>query len=283
MEHKAKNGELLIVATPIGNLGDITYRAVEQLKSAQTIYCEDTRHSRKLLDRYAITNTPLMAYHEHNATKTRPAILRKLEEGQKIALISDAGTPLISDPGYKLVNEARELGITVTPLPGACALVTALCASGLPSDQFFFHGFLPPKEQARKKVLSNLSDIPGTLIFYESPKRLSRMLTDAAEVLGETREAVIGRELTKQFEEFRSGSLKQLSDYYAAQDTPKGEIVVLIGESTEVDSEITDELIESLLIEALKTLPVKLAASQVADQTRLSKRDCYQLALSLKS
>ena len=282
MEHKVKNGELLIVATPIGNLGDITYRAVEQLKSADAIYCEDTRHSRKLLDRYAVVATPLLPYHEHNATKTRPTILRKLEEGQKLALISDAGTPLISDPGYKLVSEARELGIRITPLPGACAAVTALCAAGLPSDQFFFHGFLPPKEQARRKALSNLLDIPGTLIFYESPKRLSKMLVDAAIVLGGEREATIGRELTKQFEEFRKGSLQELAEAYAEEDTPKGEIVVLIGAKAESDKVINEAELEKLLRKALETLPVKQAANQVAEQTGLSKRDCYQLALKLK-
>ena len=280
-EHKAKFGELFIVATRMGYLGDISLRALEVLKSADTIYCEDTRHSRKLLDRHGIS-THLQAYHEHNAEKVRPIILRKLDDGKKLALISDAGTPLISDPGYKLVSETRDAGITVTPIPGACAAITALSAAGLPSNQFFFAGFLPPKQQARCKALTNLTHIPGTLIFYESPKRLSKMLIDAAECLGPEREAVIGRELTKQFEEFRKGSLGTLAAEYTAEDNPKGEIVVLIGTAPASDKAWNDEAVIALLRRALQDSSIKQAAADVAEHTGLAKRDCYQLALGLK-
>ncbi len=280
-EHKVKNGELFIVATPIGNLGDISLRALEVLKSAQTIYCEDTRHSRKLLERHGISTT-LQAYHEHNAEKVRPAILEKLDAGEKIALISDAGTPLISDPGYKLVADAREASLTVTPIPGACAAITALSAAGLPSNQFFFAGFLPPKQQARCKALKTLANIPGTLIFYESPKRLSKMLIDATECLGGSREAVIGRELTKQFEEFRKDSLATLAAQYTAEDNPKGEIVVLIGATPDSENEWDEADIIELLKASLKDHSVKQAAAEVAKKTGIPKRDCYQLALTLK-
>lgn len=277
---KVKIGELFIVATPIGNLNDISLRALEVLKSVDRIYCEDTRHSRKLLERHGIS-TPLAAYHEHNAGKVRPALLQKLEVGEKIALISDAGTPLISDPGYKLVSEAREMNLRVTPISGACAAITALSAAGLPSDKFFFVGFLPPKAQARQKLLETLIEIPATLIFYESPKRLAKMLTDAKLILGKEREAVIARELTKQFEEFRHGSLGEVAEFYNKQENVKGEIVVMIGAAAEKES-ISDDDIKSLLIEAMQTMPTKKAANHVAEQVGASKRDCYQMALSLK-
>lgn len=281
MEHKVKSGELFIVATPIGNLGDISLRALEILKSADTVYCEDTRHSRKLLERHGIS-TPLAAYHEHNGKKMRPIILQKLEVGKHLALISDAGTPLISDPGYKLVEEARNLEIKVTPIPGACAAITALSASGLPSDRFLFVGFLPPKQQARRKALAAIAQIDATLIFYESPKRLANMLNDANESLGSQRAVVVARELTKQFETFYKGSLANIAAEFAAQDTPKGEIVVLIGAASGNEKELTEDELKSLLRAALNDLPMKQAAAQVAEQTGFSKRDCYQLALSLK-
>ncbi len=280
-EHKAKIGELYIVATPIGNLSDISLRALEVLKSVDRIYCEDTRHSRKLLERHGIS-TPLTAYHEHNAEKVRPALLGKIEAGERVALISDAGTPLISDPGYKLVSEARQLDIRVTPISGACAAITALSAAGLPSDKFFFVGFLPPKEKARQKALTDLINIPATLIFYESPKRVGKMLTDAELTLGGTREAVVARELTKQFEEFRHGTVGELATYYRAQETVKGEIVVMIG-AANAPPETSEDDLKSLLLKAMETLPTKQAANQIAEQTGASKRDCYQLALGLKN
>jgi 16S rRNA (cytidine1402-2'-O)-methyltransferase len=280
MEHKAKNAELLIVATPIGNLADITYRAVDTLKQADMIYCEDTRHSRKLLERYAIT-TPLRAYHEHNAEKQRPLILEQLAEGNRIALISDAGTPLISDPGYKLVQEAREAGYRVTPLPGACAAVTALCAAGLPSDRFLFVGFLPAKSGARRQAIEGLTSHNATLVFYESPKRLAKSLNDLADILGPDHSTIIARELTKQFEEFKTGPLKELAEFYEAGETPKGEIVILIDHQHQQAQNYDEAAIIALLTEALKEQSVKAAAAEVAKQSGWSKRDCYQLALSL--
>ena len=281
MEHKAKTGELFIVATPIGNLSDISLRALETLKRVDRIYCEDTRHSRKLLERHAI-NTPLHTYHEHNGEKVRPILLNQCEEGQHIALISDAGTPLISDPGYKLVHEARQRQIKVTPISGACAAITALSAAGLPSDRFMFVGFLSPKKQARQKALAELTEINATLIFYESPKRVAKMLADAMLVFGETCDAVVARELTKTYEEFRHGTLAELAAHYAAAESIKGEIVVMIS-AAKVTDEVSDETLKTLLIEALQNLPVKQAAANVAEQTGHSKRDCYQLALTLKN
>lgn len=281
MEHKAKTGELFIVATPIGNLQDISLRAIEVLKAVDTIYCEDTRHSRKLMERHAI-GTPLQPYHEHNAQTKRPAVLQKLENGDAIALISDAGTPLISDPGYKLVAETRAQGFKVTPIAGACAAIAALSAAGLPSDRFLFVGFLPNKQLARRSALSELTTMTATLIFYESPKRLAAMLADAASCFGADRPAVVARELTKQFEEFASAPLQQLADDFAARDSIKGEIVVLIQGADNAALAVDDATFDSMLTSALKHHPVKQAANEVAEQTGRSKRECYQRALELK-
>lgn len=271
---------LYIVATPIGNLRDITLRALEVLAGADLILCEDTRTSARLLQAHAVT-TPTLAYHEHNAARQRPRVLRQLMEGQTVALISDAGTPLISDPGYKLVQEAREAGIAVVPIPGACAAITALCAAGLATDQFHFAGFLPPKSKARQEKLAALSGVPGTLVFYESPKRLAAALADMAATLG-VREAVIARELTKKFEEFRRGALAELADYYASADTPKGEIVVLVGPSAQA-REYTEDEIERMLRAALAQGSVKEAAAEVAALTGLARRELYRRALELKA
>ncbi|MCI5048875.1 MAG: 16S rRNA (cytidine(1402)-2'-O)-methyltransferase [Rickettsiales bacterium] len=271
-------GVLYIVATPIGNLGDMTYRAVQTLSQVDVIACEDTRTSAVLLSHYEI-DTPTISYHDHNGAKQRPLILERLGRGESVALISDAGTPLISDPGYKLVHEARALGFQVTPIPGASSVLSALCAAGLPSDQFTFCGFLPNKTQARQKALQALEDYAGTLVFLESPKRLSDMLADAHAVLG-AREAVIAREITKRFEEFHSGTLAELVEHYAHAATPKGEIVVLIGPAAA--QAYDEEAIDALLKAALSELPTKQAAAHVAEQTGQSKSDLYQRALALK-
>ncbi len=282
-DFKANSGELFIIATPIGNLEDITLRALRLLQSVEAIYCEDTRHSRKLCERHHI-KTPLLAYHEHNGEKVRPQILERLEKGQKLALISDAGTPLISDPGYKLVAQARERGLHVTPIPGACAAITALCAAGLPSDHFTFYGFLPPKQQARRTALSAVKNQNSTLIFYESPKRLAAMIADASHALGETRQAVVARELTKQFEEFKRGTLAELEAYYADQPNVKGEIVVMIEGATDANTTAKSPAeIEAMLANALKDFPLKEAANHVAALSGYSKRECYQMALQLKN
>lgn len=274
------NGTLFIVATPIGNLRDITLRAVDSLREAAVIYCEDTRHAATLLNAHGI-KTPTLSYHEHNGEKVRPQILEKLSQGQKVALISDAGTPLISDPGYRLVIEARAMGARVEPIPGVSAAITALCAGGLPTDQFHFCGFLPPKSAARKQKLEELGATAGTLVFYESPRRLQEMLTDAAAVLGAKREAVIARELTKKFEEFRQGGLQELADFYAESGDPKGEIVVLIAPRGE-DAAPEAADIEAMLRQALAQYSVKEAAELVARATGLPKREVYQRALTLK-
>ena len=217
---------LHIVATPIGNLGDITLRALEALAGADLIACEDTRVTRKLLDRYGIA-TPLTPYHEHNAAKARPMLLRRLAEGAAIALVSDAGTPLISDPGYKLVRAAQDAGHTVTALPGASAVMAALTVAGLPTDQFLFAGFLPPKEAARRARIAELARIPATLVLFEAGPRLAATLADLAAGLGEQREAALCRELTKLHEEIRRGDLATLAESYA-DDAPRGEIVLVI-------------------------------------------------------
>jgi 16S rRNA (cytidine1402-2'-O)-methyltransferase len=273
------SGILYIVATPIGNLRDLTLRAIDTLKSVDAIYCEDTRNSGVLLSAHGIA-TPTRAYHEHNAARERPRLLAALAQGQSFALISDAGTPLISDPGYKLVQEAREAGVTVTPIPGPSALITALCAAGLPTDACYFGGFLPAKQTARRQTLQSLASLTCTMAFYESPRRIADTLADASAILGQ-RQAVICRELTKKFEEFRSGTLAELAAFYAEYGDPKGEIVLLIeGNPKPVSATLQDA--DATLQAALAYLPVKDAAALAADLTGLSKRDLYQRALELK-
>ncbi|WP_425444014.1 16S rRNA (cytidine(1402)-2'-O)-methyltransferase [Thalassospira alkalitolerans] len=271
---------LYLVATPIGNLGDITFRALDILKRADIILCEDTRTSGKLLSRYGV-KTKRIAYHEHNAAKMRPEIMDRLAKGQGLALISDAGTPLINDPGYKLVRDCKAEGFMVTAAPGASSPIVALILSGLPSDHFFYAGFLPPKTSARKKELARFAPIPGTLIFLESPKRLASSLADMAEMLGDAREAAVTRELTKMFEEVRTDTLGNLAAHYAEQGAPKGEVVVIVGPAPENNTEPDADDIDARLTELLKTLRTKEAADQLAKETGLKKRDLYNRALEL--
>ena len=218
---------LYLVATPIGNLSDITIRALEALAAADILACEDTRVTRKLLDRYGIRRRST-AYHEHNADKAGPGLVEAVLSGKSVALVSDAGTPLVSDPGWRLAGEVIAAGGRVVPLPGASALLAALTASGLPTDSFFFAGFLPSKAGQRKARLEELKAVPATLVFYESPRRLATSLAAMAEVLGD-RPASVGRELTKAFEEMRRGTLGRLAAAYGEEDTPRGEIVVCVG------------------------------------------------------
>jgi 16S rRNA (cytidine1402-2'-O)-methyltransferase len=267
---------LYLVATPIGNLGDITLRALETLAGADVIACEDTRVTRKLTERYGIT-TPLTAYHEHNAAEARPKLLSRLVEGQSIALVSDAGTPLISDPGYKLVRAAREAGHQVTALPGASAVLAALMVSGLPTDRFFFEGFLPPKQAARQKRIAALANIPATLVLFEGGSRLASTLADLAAILG-PRTAAICRELTKLHEEVRYENLDALARLYANGAETRGEIVVLVSPPTE-DQRPDD--IDALLKRALSRVSVKDAVGEVAVATGRPRREIYQRALSL--
>src|SRR5580698_266379 len=222
---------LYVVATPIGNLADVTLRALAILAGADAILAEDTRVSRTLLARYGIER-PLSAYHEHNAAEARPRALRRIAEGQTLALISDAGTPLISDPGYKLVAEAVALGLSVSAAPGPSAALAALCVAGLPTDRFFFEGFLPPKQSARRERVNALAAVPGTLVFYEAAGRLAETLADLAVELG-PRPAAVARELTKLHEEVRRGALDKLAADYEASGAPKGEIVIVVGAAEE--------------------------------------------------
>jgi 16S rRNA (cytidine1402-2'-O)-methyltransferase len=267
---------LHIVATPIGNLGDITLRALTTLAAADLIACEDTRVTRKLLDRYAVA-TPLTPYHDHNAATARPKLLQRLAEGGAIALVSDAGTPLISDPGYKLVRAVQDAGHAVTALPGASALLTAVAVAGLPTDQFLFAGFLPPKQAARRARIAELARIPATLVLYESGPRLEAALADLAAGMGD-REAALCRELTKIHEEVKRGSLAALAQSLAADDV-RGEIVLVIAPPAAEPVSATDA--ETLLRQALTRVSLKDAVGEVADATGLPRRDIYQRALAL--
>lgn len=271
---------LYLVATPIGNLGDISARAVDVLKSADLIACEDTRNTQKLLTLLGIGGKKLTAYHNFNAEKACPKILEHLQNDEMIALVSDAGTPLVSDPGYKLVRKCVDNGIYVTSVPGACAFLTALQLSGLPSHRFLFQGFLPPKTTARKKELTELSRVPATLIFYESPQRLEETLTDMLEILG-NRFAAVVREITKKFEQTVRGTFTDLLDGYAQNGYPKGEIVIVV-EPPAMEKAAPVE-IDALLNQALLTMRVKDAAAFVAEQTGESKKNLYQRALDLQN
>ncbi|QDC02078.1 16S rRNA (cytidine(1402)-2'-O)-methyltransferase [Mesorhizobium sp. 8] len=270
---------LYLVATPIGNLADITFRALETLAAADVLACEDTRVSRVLLERYGIRRRTT-AYHEHNATEAGPKLIAALEAGKSVALISDAGTPLVSDPGYRLVGEALEKGIRVVPVPGASAALAALTASGLPSDTFLFAGFLPVKTGQRKARLEELRAVPATLIFYESPRRLSEALDAMADALGDGRAAAVGRELTKAFEEMRTGTLAALATHYAAADTPKGEVVVCVGPPLPVEQSAGD--VDALLVSLARDMPASKAAAEAAKMTGQPKQALYRRLLELK-
>jgi len=263
------------VATPIGNLGDISLRALEVLAAAEIICCEDTRVTRKLLDHYAIV-TPLTPYHEHNAAAARPKILARLAAGDAIALVSDAGTPLVSDPGYKLAREASQAGHAVTAVPGASAVLTALSLAALPTDRFFFEGFLPPKQAARQKRIAELVRIPATLVLFESGPRLADALADLAAGLGE-REAAVCRELTKLHEEVRRSDLLSLAQDYSQGAETRGEMVIVIAPPQEQQAEDIDALLRN----ALARVSVKDAVGEVALATGRSRREVYQRALEL--
>jgi len=268
---------LHIVATPIGNLADITLRSLAALAGADLIACEDTRVTRKLLDRYAIS-TPLTPYHDHNAAQARPALLRRLAEGAAIALVSDAGTPLISDPGFKLVRAAQEAGHAVTALPGPSALLTALTVSGLPTDAFFFGGFLPPKQAARRARIAELARIPGTIVLFETGPRVAAALADLAIGLG-AREAALCRELTKLHEEVRRERLDALAQNCAGSEL-RGEIVLVIAPPP-ADAQPSADEAETLLRAALERSSLKDAVAEIAGATGLPRRELYRRALAL--
>ena len=270
---------LHVVATPIGNLRDISFRALATLAAADVVLAEDTRVTKVLLAHYGIA-TPLAAYHEHNANVIRPHLIARLQAGAALALVSDAGTPLVSDPGFKLVADALEAGIPVTSVPGASAVLAALVVAGLPTDRFFFEGFLPSKSGARRHRIAGLSAIPGTLVFFESPRRLAETLEDLAAVLG-PRDCAIARELTKHFETVRRGTLPDLALALAGEPPPRGEIVLLVGPPAADHAAASAASLDAALLAALAVHSVKDAAAVVCAQTGLPKRQVYARALEL--
>ncbi len=272
-------GGLHVVSTPIGNLRDITLRALEVLAAADLIACEDTRVTRKLLDHYGIA-TPLTPYHDHNATQARPKLLARLAAGAALALVSDAGTPLVSDPGFKLVRAAREAGQAVTALPGPSAALAALAVCGLPTDRFFFEGFLPAKAGQRRARIAELARIPATLLLFETGPRIASALADLAAGLGR-REAALCRELTKLHEEVRRGDLATLAGEIEAADAPRGEIVIVIAPPEEQAGLVDSAELDALLRQALGRLSVKEAVAEIAVITGRPRREVYQRALAL--
>jgi 16S rRNA (cytidine1402-2'-O)-methyltransferase len=272
---------LYLVSTPIGSARDITLRALDVLASADVLAAEDTRTLRKLMEIHGIPlgDRKVLAYHDHNGAQMRPRLLAQMAQGRSLAYASEAGTPMVADPGFDLARAAREAGMAVTAAPGASAVITALTIGGLPTDRFFFAGFLPNSASQRKTALRRYADIPGTLVFYESPKRIAAMLRDCAEVLGADRKAALCRELTKKFEEVISGTLHEIGDVCAAR-TLKGEMVVLIERKS--SENIRESDVDLMLKEALKDKSVRDAADEVSARTGLARRQVYQMALKLE-
>jgi 16S rRNA (cytidine1402-2'-O)-methyltransferase len=270
---------LYLVATPIGNARDITLRALDVLGDCDAILCEDTRRTAKLLALHGIRKT-LISYHEHNAEAMRPKALARLQSGERLALVSDAGTPLISDPGFKLVRAALHEGLHVTALPGASAVLAALELSGLPCERFAFFGFLPSKEAQRRAVLREFASLAMTLVFFESPRRLAPTLRTLAE-LYPGRAAAVARELTKLFEEVRRGPIEDLARHYRDSGAPKGEVVLLVGPP--VRSPLAPEDVDRLLKERLEQAPLKEAVARLAGETGLPRRTLYSRALALRA
>ena len=271
---------LYVVATPIGNLGDITVRALATLAAVETVFCEDTRTSGKLMERYAI-RTRLSSYHEHNAQKIRPAILERLKQGATIALISDAGMPLVSDPGYRLVKEAVEQGIPVTACPGASAVLTGLALSGLPTDRFTFAGFVPQKPGERKRMFAEFEKLRATLIFFESPHRIVETLKDLAVALP-GRAVAVTRELTKLHEEVLRGSASEIAAALALRPSVKGEITLIVGPPVEEEA-VAEDVLDAAIGAALEAMPASKAASGIAKRFNLNRSDIYQRILSRKA
>jgi 16S rRNA (cytidine1402-2'-O)-methyltransferase len=279
--HVPLTAGLYLCAVPIGNARDVTLRTLDILASADVIAAEDTRTARKLMEIHGISigNRPMVAYHDHSGENVRDRIMAAVEAGKSVAYVSEAGTPLVADPGYKLAATFRAKGLAMTTAPGASAVLAALTVSGLPSDAFHFAGFLPNATTARRKALERLREIPATVILYESPKRIHGLLKDVCDVLGDGRTVVMCRELTKKFEEVLSGTAPELLNALEGR-TLKGEIVVLIARG---DGEVLNEDdVKDALISAMQTMRVKDAATAVAGATGMARRDVYQLALSLK-
>lgn len=272
-------GTLYLVATPIGNLADITHRALDVLTNVAVIACEDTRHTRKLLQHYGIS-TKTISYHEHNEQERARQLIQTLREGKDVAVVSDAGTPSISDPGYRLVRAAIDNDLAVVPVPGPSALISALIAAGLPTDEFFFGGFLPARSNARRTRLTDLRSVPGTLVFYEAPHRLADTLKDAYEILGE-REAVVARELTKLHEEFKRGRLSGLAEHYSNEE-PRGEIVLLIDRTVLETADTKDVQNISSLVDQFERdgLDHRAALKKAARELKLSRAEAYRRLLA---
>jgi len=268
------------VATPIGNLADITLRALDLLGKADVVACEDTRVTRRLLSAHGL-RARLTAYHEHNAERARPRLIERLKHGEAVALVADAGTPLISDPGYKLVAEAAAAGLPVFAVPGASAALAALLVSGLPSDRFFFAGFLPAKAAARRQALAELAPVPGTLVFYESARRLAASLADMAATLG-PRPAAVARELTKLYEEVRREPLDRLAAHYRAAGPPRGEVVIVVGPPAPVTAAADADDLDARLRAALTESSLRDAVAAVAAATGLPRQRVYARALALR-
>lgn len=272
---------LYIVPTPIGNLQDITLRALDLLRNADVIACEDTRVTGKLFSVYGF-RAKMIVYNDFSTEKDRHKIFRALDEGKSVALVSDAGTPLISDPGYKLVNEAHKAGYKVISMPGASSVLVALTLSGLPTNRFLFEGFLPVKTMARNNALKKLAPLEATCVFFESARRLTKTLTSMLEVFGD-REAVVLREITKRYEERKAGTLSELVRHYTSAPTPKGEIVIVTAPNqNEGKEELTEEDLETKLLNYLKKMTVKEAAAKLAEESGIKKSDLYNLALKLQ-
>jgi 16S rRNA (cytidine1402-2'-O)-methyltransferase len=273
---------LYLVATPIGHARDITLRALDVLAGADLVAAEDTRQARKLMDIHGIRRAgrSILPYHDHNGAAQRPRLLAALAEGRSVALVSDAGTPLVADPGWRLAAEAIAAGHAVSAVPGASALLAALSVAALPTDRFLFAGFLPPRDAARRRALAELAAVPATLVFYESPRRLAATLAAMAEVLGAGRSAAVCRELTKRFEEVRRDTLGALAAAQAAAPVPRGEVVVLVGPPLPAPEPDADAL-DAVLAEALGRLSVRDAAAEVAARLDLPRRQVYARALAL--
>jgi 16S rRNA (cytidine1402-2'-O)-methyltransferase len=275
---KALECGLYMVATPIGNSADLSFRAHDILSSVDLVACEDTRVTSKLFAIHGI-KASMISYHEHNAQQIGPGLIERLKKGNSVALVSDAGTPLISDPGYRLVEACHQQGVSVTAVPGPSAVTAALSVSGLPTDRFFFQGFLPPKSAARKTLLLEISEVPATLVILESAKRLPVMLAEAAEVLG-PRPAAMTREISKLFEEVRRGRLDELAAHYAEAGPPKGEVTMVIG-GTPVADPVCSHALDRLISRALKEMSLSAAAKYVAAETGLPRKRVYSRALEL--
>ena len=273
------SGKLTLIATPIGNLGDLSPRALDALKTADLVLCEDTRMTAKLLRLQGFA-VPLQRCDDHQETQVTRQVIEQLKTGFNVALVCDAGTPLISDPGFSLVRDVRAAGLTVTAVPGAAAPIVALILSGLPTDRFFFGGFLPTKPKARQEMFEEYRALRATLIFFENPKRIVACLNDAACVFAKDRPVAIARELTKKFEEIKTGSLEEMRRFYAQSATPKGEMVLLFGPALKPKPDVD---IDALLTKALSHQSVSAAAKEVAKLAEQPKSLIYARALDLKS